>query len=55
MREPWSTEECPGGIKIDYKKLIIDENIKKQNNMMVHLFIFRGEVDIFVHSFTSKN
>jgi hypothetical protein len=33
MREPWSTEECPGKTKADYKKPIIaiDEKIKKKN------------------------
>ncbi len=32
MREPWSTEECPGRTKADYKKPIIaiDEKIKKK-------------------------
>ncbi len=25
MREPWSTEECPGEIKVCYKMLMMDE------------------------------
>jgi hypothetical protein len=58
MREPWSTEEYPGKTEADYKMLIIiDEKFKNKTTskaLSVYLFIFRGEVDIFVHCFTSK-